>query len=107
MKKIFPKVYNDQLLICVGENEKQIEYIVGESVLNQDSEREKCIWKKAIRVAMLDEIEKVLQCFRAEDYSKAYDLAKEIIETITAYDDHWFEKINELKALVEDENVKR
>lgn len=103
MKKIFPKVYNDQLLICVGENEKQIEYIVGESVLNQDSEREKCIWKKAIRVAMLDEIEKLLQCFLIEDYSKAYDLSKEIVETIKAYDDHWFCDIEKLKAKIAEE----
>lgn len=46
MKKIFVKVYDNQLLICVGDNINNVEYIVGESILNVDSEKEKKLGKE-------------------------------------------------------------
>lgn len=97
MKKIFPKVYNDQLLICVGETEDEVEYIVGESILNADSEKEKNVWKKAIRVACLDDIEKVFQFVSETNFSEAFSLAQRINEVIQEYDKFWQQELYKLK----------
>ena len=61
MKKIFVKVYDNQLLICVGDNINNVEYIVGESILNVDSEKEKKAWQRAIRVAFIDDFENIIK----------------------------------------------
>lgn len=107
MKKIFPKVYNDQLLICVGDDESIPECVVGESILNTDSKKEKAVWRRAIRIACIDEFEKIRQLVRDEKIDECFNLINEVNEVIEEHDANWQLEIIKLKQMVNDSETKQ
>lgn len=100
MKKIFPKLYNDQLLICVGDNETQVEFVVGESILNTSSEREKMVWKRAIRVALINDFENLIDTMVSKNFPEAFKIFNELQSQLKEYDANWQQGIASLKKML-------
>jgi hypothetical protein len=99
LKKIFVKVYDNQLLICVGDNINNVEYIVGESILNVDSEKEKKAWQRAIRVAFIDDFENIIKLGSESNITECFNLISEIKTAIEQHDEAWYSGIIKLKKM--------
>lgn len=87
MKETFPIILNDKMYIAVGSG--STEYIVGETILNPDSDNERSTWYRAARALVIGEFESICNFIVAEKITEAKELAELVSKFLTECDDEY------------------